>query len=135
MQKIMREIKFRYWDNASKSYIPNQYWAVFKNKSNSSIIVIKDYEEQEWLVGEFGYSNIGSLEQFTGLQDKNGVDIYEGDIVRLCENDNGYLEVCFKNHYIGGWVLVSKDPKHHLSLGARKSNEVEVIGNIHTTEL
>jgi uncharacterized phage protein (TIGR01671 family) len=134
----MREIKFRYWDNASKSYIPNQYWAVFKNKSNSSIIVIKDYEEQEWLVGEFGYSNIGSLEQFTGLQDKNGVDIYEGDILEHTVKDyHKRVGQVFKNtveYYNGnicGWRIRNKSFHKKLTENWLFNQEAEVIGNIH----
>jgi uncharacterized phage protein (TIGR01671 family) len=71
------------------------------------------------------------FEQFTGLQDKNGVDIYEGDNIRVCDNKNGLLTVVFVNEYVGGWVLIHESTKNKLSLGARKSNTIEVIGNIH----
>ncbi len=72
-----------------------------------------------------------SVGQFTGLKDKNGVDIYEGDIIRIYSNDNGYLLVEFKNHYVGGWVLTSHESEGWVSLGARKACDIEVIGNIH----
>jgi uncharacterized phage protein (TIGR01671 family) len=71
------------------------------------------------------------FEQFTGLQDRNGVDIYEGDNIRVCDNKNGLLTVVFVNEYVGGWVLIHESTKNKLSLGARKSNTIEVIGNIH----
>ena len=71
------------------------------------------------------------VRQFTGLQDKNGVDIYEGDNIRVCDNKNGLLTVVFVNEYVGGWVLIHESTKNKLSLGARKSNTIEVIGNIH----
>jgi uncharacterized phage protein (TIGR01671 family) len=81
---------------------------------------IKDYHDQ-----------YGNIMQFTGLQDKNGVDIYEGDNIRVCDNKNGLLTVVFVNEYVGGWVLIHESTKNKLSLGARKSNTIEVIGNIH----
>lgn len=72
--------------------------------------------------------------QFTGLTDKNGVKIFEGDKLSLTDPYNGltalgFGEVIFSYEYVGGWVLTS-DKLNRLNIGTRMKY-VEVIGNIH----
>lgn len=61
--------------------------------------------------------------QFTGLTDKNGVRIFEGDIIRF-EDDIGYVI------YTEGYARFLVDsPNRYISMDY--SSEFEVIGNIH----
>ncbi len=117
----MRTYKFRAWDKERKEmYIfdldsfnsdDGSHWL---NCENNKILY---YGGLEWGNCE--------LMQFTGLKDKNGKEIYEGDIVR---NEHGVLfTVEWHSHK---YVL------RYAGYGAfnteiRMKEKLEVIGNIH----
>lgn len=65
----MREIKFRAWDNVVKEMLPN---------------VQNHINDPDWAFGRMLQNGDRfSIMQFTGLLDKNGREIYEGDICKL----------------------------------------------------
>ena len=71
--------------------------------------------------------------QYTGLTDKNGTKIFEGDIVKFCTE---LKEICFVDYGKGKYILRQLKKDKHLSWQSIDIFELfglecEVIGNIH----
>ena len=127
---MKREIKFRAWSSAFKKMefsigeqiiYPNQ-----RHINTSTDFWITYFRESGWQT--IGYS--GVIMQYTGLKDKNGVDIYEGDIVK--EDGMNLMKVIFQN-YACKWMLqeTQTESKSYRDISKRYDLNYEVIGNIH----
>lgn len=100
---MKREIKFRVWDNVD--YM-------------SSSFTLQHLQERK-----IQFTPDCIVMQFTGLKDKNGKEIYEGDIL-----DTNWI-ISFKNGMFGIF-----DKSHYMGINQYMSDFREVIGNIHEHE-
>lgn len=148
----MREIKFRAWDKESNVmiysdsvYPRSSYKLEFDILNDMEFTLTKMidrvnvyYEDGEETYIEIFNKVDAELMQYTGLKDKNGKEIYEGDIVQTCENykqvvvwhNNGYkLKFTFSGVYRGDRYTETK----YLELGDTSSRRWgdEVLGNIY----
>ena len=78
-----------------------------------------------------------TIEQFTGLKDDNGKEIYEGDILQPVfsytkKNSGKPFEVKKGNYIYGKWIAKDVSSKGFGVDGYYFSNEMRLIGNTHT---
>ena len=110
----MREIKFRAWSEKLKNYAG--VWGVYPHEGGA-------YQSGPYTGRGAPYIN----EQFTGLYDKNGNEIYEGDIIR----GDGEWVVIFEYSQWGLDCLIKGRTHDWLPFDDCDIGKCEVIGNIH----
>lgn len=121
----MRIIKFRAWDKDDKIMYyqdrPVQVEFLFWGRESFYAKVASEHEE-------YADNSKLVLMQFTGLRDKTGIEIYEGDILYNPHDSAGYYLVVWDNQ--GERFTLGYNDKYPLK-HYRPDQWWEVVGNIH----
>jgi len=106
----MRQIKFRIWDKKEKKIYDNLYLETYG-------VILRN---------EIGVSRHKDLipMQFTGLQDKAGKDIFEGDLLK--HDLWGVSEIIWEHGSFRG-----TSDKHDITLADHQLQRSRVIGNVY----
>lgn len=75
----MKDIKFRAWDKERRMMQPFAFISTVRGNEPETL-------EDAFDIAEYRYQ----LMQYTGLKDKNGVEIYEGDVIKAKHDDGRY---------------------------------------------
>jgi uncharacterized phage protein (TIGR01671 family) len=116
----MREIKFRAWDKVSDCFVKYTLFLTIGGKEPISGMTLID-------------EDLFVLQEYIGLKDKNGKEIYEGDIVRsgsstaIVEWDD-YIDQDFYWGNACGFVF-NFDPETMRNQASNSGVDYEVIGN------
>ena len=134
-----REIKFRVYDKDLKRmrYLNSSHdFICFDEEGNGY------YHNMQTGLGEW----FSDLMQYTGLKDKNGVEVYENDIIDIHQTVNGYNQFVIqydnykfsaryynqKTKQILGWYQYDLDELFEIN---KFEKEIEAIGNIYENEV
>lgn len=140
----MREIEFRgktSSDVCGFNKIKDGEWVYGYFRDKIGLPVISQFENCNYIDYEIDRETLG---QYTGLKDKNGKKIFEGDIIHI-EEENLYGLVCFENCqwyvYYYGWIdkegigyvfdIVNENPLADELLTNENKIWLPIVGNIY----
>jgi len=138
----MREIKFRSWNPNTKTMLHFADWSI--NTGPNTYLAFEKSVDPGYSPDDEGTPEKDSLVlmQFTGLLDTDGVEIFEGDIMRhLANYPRDYQEMYphKKCGFISGpiewsdgyWFIYKTDDNRDILLTKKEAESYEVVGNVY----
>lgn len=116
----MREIKIRAWYKPYKQMCQVESLRFDENGVYTAVLIEESFHDRRIVEADEIV-----IEQYTGLKDKNGVDIYEGDI--LIDDTGEPIEYWMVKFSDGGFVGECAGVAESLF----ELTNLEVVGNIH----
>lgn len=127
-------VKYKVWDKECKEFVTD--YPICINVTTGKIVEFRygeywdehDVEDTEYV-----------LNDSTGLIDKNDVEIYENDIVKVFYREHWYIsyiryecgELTIASEYIGEYFNYYENPLDVISEWAKDGHAIEVIGNMY----
>jgi uncharacterized phage protein (TIGR01671 family) len=137
----MRQIKFRVWIKEKKKMLIAGELELMSRDNGDDYYSVSCYDPDDKYWSHYICPEGFVLMQFTGLLDKNGVEIYEGDVVRRSSET---LDQCFNNEitYEGSSFCIRTQDLVSLKFSNQALDlyiprdkpagyDIEVIGNIY----
>lgn len=122
----MRNIKFRIWQPQLNQFKGSNV------KPDRCAHRCMELDHGIWMLSS---SDQGIIQQYTGLKDSHGTEIYEGDIVLACDDfadDCNYLHLYCRYNATNGWWIFSekKDKGDEGYYWLEVNKDCVVVGNI-----
>ena len=131
---MSREIKFRLWSKIGKKFIetnnPNLEFVI---NNNGYLYSIENFYGEIYVLPQMDIEVL----QFTGLQDRNGKEIYEGDILKYNFPYDGRLKHVSPVKFLETKASFGIKDRYENEIPLYKiaaNNYFEVIGNIYENE-